>query len=221
MAQQDDCYCFSSALAGEAILKIIFLIMSGKFIVIYGVNNIGKTTHAKRLFRHLRQLGKKAVYIKYPVYKVKPSGEMLNKILRSGKPQKMSEEELQMLYVFNRYQFQPTLQKWLSERKIVVAEDYTGTGIAWGLTKGAKLNRLELMNKFLVQPDLEVLLCGRRKISAREKKHLHEESNYLLNKCAKVLNRLQKRYGWGKIKIAKDKDATEREIWKIVKTVIN
>jgi len=115
-------------------------------ITIYGINNIGKTTHAKNIVKRLKKSGKKAIYVKYPIYDLKPTGPFINKILRSKNSQKISEEELQMWYVLNRYQFEPTLKKYLKQNYIVIAEDYIGTGLAWGWTKGANLKWLENLN---------------------------------------------------------------------------
>jgi len=90
----------------------------GLFITIYGINNIGKSTHAKRLVERLKKLGKKAVYIKYPIYDLAPTGPFLDKVLRHSKKQKMPEEELQLWFVLNRYQFQPKLKKSCKGRAI-------------------------------------------------------------------------------------------------------
>lgn len=191
----------------------------GKFIVIYGINNIGKTVQSKRLVSHLRKLGKKAVYVKYPIYNAKPTGPLLDSILRSGKKQKLTEEELQLLFVLNRYQFQPTLLKWLQEGKYVVAEDYRYTGVAWGVSKGASRRLLEDMNKFLVQEDMAIFMEGRRTLTAKEKGHLHEEKDELVSQCARVFRRLAKKYHWKKILVSPDKDETEQRIWKIIKAI--
>ena len=120
------------------------------FITVYGINNVGKTTHTKRLVNRLREEGHDAIRIKFPVYDVHPSGDYLNTLLRSGQEQTISEQELQLWFVINRYQFQPTLIKWLEQGKIVVAEDYVGTGIAWGTAKGAPMKWLENLNKHLI-----------------------------------------------------------------------
>lgn len=190
--------------------------MKGTFITIYGINNIGKTTHAKRLVARLKKLGKPAVYIKYPIYSQKPTGPFLNKILRLSHRQKMKEEELQLWFVLNRYQFQPKLQKMLANGKIVVAEDYIGTGIAWGAAKGAELKELENMNKFLVQENMAILLDGKRTLNAREKKHLHEQNDPLVENCRKVYRKLAKKYEWKVVQVAPDRDVTAARIWKLV-----
>lgn len=183
------------------------------FITIYGINNIGKTYHAKRLASRLQKLGKKAVYIKYPIYTQKPTGPLLNRILRSHGKQKIKEEELQLWFVLNRYQFELKLKRMLREGKIVIAEDYIGTGIAWGTAKGASQRELENMNKFLVQPDVAILLEGMRKLHAREKKHLHERDDLLAAKCQKIYRKLARKYSWKVIQVDADRDMTAARIW--------
>lgn len=123
----------------------------GKFIALYGVNNIGKSTQAKVLVDTLKKAGYEAVYLKYPVYDLPPTGPKLNAILRNNKQQNISEEELQTLFRQNRLDYESELQKMLAEGKIIVAEDYTGTGIAWGVAKGLDLKWIEELNKNLLR----------------------------------------------------------------------
>ena len=65
----------------------------GKLITIYGINNIGKSTHAKLIVERLKQNGYKAFYVKYPVYNMEPTGVFLNEVLRGEGGQKISEDE--------------------------------------------------------------------------------------------------------------------------------
>ncbi len=132
----------------------------GKLIVIYGANNLGKTTQAKLLVEKLKQKGFEAEYLKYPIYEIEPTGPQLNHILRSGQPQSISEIELQQLYTQNRQDFEPQLKEKLAAGTIVVAEDYIGTGLAWGTAKGASLEELEKQNKDLIKEDLAIILEG-------------------------------------------------------------
>lgn len=170
--------------------------MKGKFITIYGINNIGKSTHAKILVENLEKAGHKAKYFKYPIYDLEPSGPIINKILRSEGSQKISEQELQLWFVLNRYQFEPELKKWLDEGYVVIAEDYTGTGLAWGTAKGLSLEWLETVNKFLVQEDFAILFEGQRNLEAKEDNHVHESDEDLVDKCREVLSKLADKYSW-------------------------
>lgn len=192
----------------------------GKFVTLYGINNIGKTTQAKLLVKRLKKEGFKAVYIKYPIYEVEPSGQYINKILRSHK-QKISEAELQLWFVVNRYQFQPELKKLLGKGYIVVAEDYVGTGIAWGVAKGLSMEFSESINKGLLSEDFAIMLEGRRNIIAKEKKHVHEQNDALIEKCRKVHEVLADKYGWKRVQIEQSIDGTAESLWKIVKKFLS
>lgn len=185
-------------------------------ITLYGINNIGKTTQALRLTEHLKNAGYDAVYVKYPVYDVEPSGTFLNKFLRSGKAQEISEEELQMWFTINRYQFEPVLRDWLKSGKIVVAEDYIGTGIAWGTVKGASTKWLETVNSHLIKEDLPILLDGERHLSAKENSHLHESNDEFMMRSRQVHLELCEKYAWIKIPVSGTKEETENLIWQTV-----
>lgn len=188
----------------------------GKLITIYGVNNIGKTTHAKRLVKNLRKAGKKARFVKYPAYSEEPSGTYLNKIIRSPGKQRIPEEELQLWFLMNRYQFQPKLIKMLEQGDYVVAEDYSGTGITWGHTKGGDLKWLEEVNKYLIKEDLAILIDGERSRKAEEKVHIHEKNSRLMKKSRGVFLKLGKKYGWKKVDLQVKKEDTEKRIWGVV-----
>ena len=56
----------------------------GKFIVIYGNNNSGKTTQAKLLVEKIKEQGLQVRYIKYPMYDLRPTGILINEYLRES-----------------------------------------------------------------------------------------------------------------------------------------
>jgi dTMP kinase len=187
----------------------------GKFITIYGINNIGKSTHSKLLVKRLEEQGHKVHYIKYPVYDVEPSGSFIDKILRSD-VQRIPEDELQLWYVLNRYQYQPELKRLLDEGYIVVAEDYTGTGIAWGCAKGLDEQWLEIVNKNLIKEDLGILMEGVRDVRAREDVHVHEQNDDLIERCEGIHSHLADKYGWKRVELQEKIEDTAVLIWDIV-----
>ena len=190
------------------------------FITLYGINNIGKSTQALRLVERLKAEGFDAVYVKFPVYDVEPTGVYLNQFLRSGGAQEISEEELQMWFAMNRFQFEPTLREWLKDGKVVVAEDYTGTGIAWGMVKGASKEWLESLNRPLIKEDLAVLLDGERFVHATEEGHIHETNEEFMKLARQIHLDLGEAYGWVKIPVQPTKDETEALVWEVVKVHI-
>ena len=189
--------------------------VKGLFIAIYGVNNIGKSTHCRILADRLKRTGYEVVSLKYPIYDLEPTGTELNRILRQ-KEQNISEEELQTLFTQNRKDFEPQLRKYLEEGKIVIAEDYTGTGIAWGMTKGLSLEFMEKLNSGLLREDFSILMTGHRDARATEKHHIHEQNAALLSSVSKIFVQLAGRYGWKVIEIQQSIPDTADLIWKYV-----
>ncbi len=187
--------------------------MKGKFITIYGVNNIGKSTQAQILVKRLVESGYPTKYLKYPLYDLAPTGPQLNQLLRNSSHQTISEADLQTLITHNRKAFEPQLIEMLNEGNIVIAEDYSGTGIAWGMAKGLTFEYMEKLNAELIREDLSLLLTGQRSITAREEGHLHEKDDQLLDKVSDILLSLSDKYGWGKIMVQKTKEETSELIW--------
>jgi dTMP kinase len=192
----------------------------GKFIVLYGINNLGKSTQAKLLVERLQQAGLATEYIKYPNYDLEPTGPQLNEILRSGRIQTMPEIELQTLYAQNRRDYQPTLIEMIKAGKTVVAEDYTGTGLAWGVTKGAALEELEQINGDLIKENLAILLDGERFLEGKESNHLHEKNDDLMNRCRATHRELAERYGWQIVNANQPPEVVADQTWQIVKNVL-
>lgn len=192
--------------------------MKGKFIVIYGINNIGKSTQARLLAGRLKHEGIEARYVKYPIYDLEPTGPRLDRILRHDAESDIRETDLQMIYAQNRRDFQRELQEILEKGKWVVAEDYTGTGIAWGWTKGADLDTLENMNRDLLKEDLAILLDGDRFIEGKEHNHIHERQDALADECRKNHLAFAERYGWSVVDANRSIDEVQSDIWEIVKS---
>lgn len=189
----------------------------GLFIVIYGINNLGKSTQAELLVESLAKAGLKAQYLKYPIYDLTPTGPLINEVLRGAGGQKMSEEDLQQIYTQNRRDFQPQLIKLIDEGVNVVAEDYVGTGLAWGWSKNADLEKLIISNKGLLKPDIEILLDGERFIEAKEQGHLHESNDELVEKCRANHLHLAARFNWAVVNANQEIEEVQEEILKVIK----
>lgn len=188
----------------------------GKFITIYGINNIGKSTQSRILVENLTRAGYKAKHIKYPVYDLAPTGHFLDSVMRNPDGQKISEDELQLWFVMNRYQFEPELKKLLSEGYIIIAEDYSGTGIAWGTAKGLEQNWLEEANKYLLKEDFSILFEGKRNLIAREDNHVHEQNDLLIEKCTKVFLELADKYSWQKFQLQEKIEDSAKALLELV-----
>lgn len=185
-------------------------------ITLYGINNIGKSTQAHLLVERLRAEGHAVEYVKYPIYELAPSGPFIHEQIKSGKGQNVSEEELQLWYTLNRFQFEPTLKAWLAEGKIVVAEDYIGTGLAWGMAKGADGEWLKTVNSSLLAPDFSILLDGERFTEAVEAGHAHETDAALMDRCRQTHLQLAKEQGWTVVPVVPGVEVVAENLWEVV-----
>lgn len=194
-------------------------VFTSKFIVIYGPNNIGKTTQMRLLAQRLIEQKYYIAYLKYPIYNLAPTGPMINEILRQSQlsmdfeqdkyslqiakilkkkvnPENI-EKEVQKLYVQNRKDFQDHLKGMIKAGMTVLAEDYVGTGIAWGMTRDVDLEFLENINKNLLRPDIAILLDGERFTTGKEERHRNEDiASQMWEKNRKIYQMLGEKYNW-------------------------
>ena len=148
----------------------------GRFIVIYSSNNLGKSKQIELLEAVWQSMDRPYTKLKFPIYESE-TGELINRALRGVGEEKLviSEAELQVLYAENRRQFEPELLRLLEEGD-VIAEDYVGTGLAWGLTRGVPREYLDEINAGLLEPDITILLDGDRFTSGIERQHRNESA---------------------------------------------
>lgn len=190
--------------------------MKGKFIVFYGINNLGKSTQAKKLADRLVAEGYKAEYLKYPVYDLEPSGKLINQYLREGNPYNLTAREVQLMYVWNREHYEPTLKHKLESGIHIVCEDYVGTGLAWGIGTGVDETFIKYLNAHLHKEDLAFLFDGDRFVEATEKTHKHETDEKLLDDVRQVYRRLGEEFGWSSINANDTIDQIHENIWQHV-----
>lgn len=168
----------------------------GLVIAIYGINNIGKTTQVNLLKDELEKSGKKTIIIKYPVYDLETTGPKINSYLRQGNPEKISAKEIQYFYAQNRKDFEPKLKEIIKENNFIILEDYTGTGISWGLGTGVLKEYLIDINKDLLKEDIAILMDGKRFLQAEEKNHKHENDFNLVDSVREKHLELAKEFNW-------------------------
>lgn len=195
----------------------------GKFIVIYGANNLGKSTQVTELAKKFSELGIDFIRVKYPIYNLEPTGPQINNILRHPDElnHEYTENELQQVFAQNRRDFQPTIRTLLEAQITVLAEDYTGTGIAWGLTREVSFEALEEYNKDLIIPNLAILLDGKRFTTKVEHKHRNEDGeDGIWEKNRQIHLELAERYGWKKVDANQSIEKVHEDIMKLVELIM-
>ncbi|MEI7621503.1 MAG: hypothetical protein WCJ51_03130, partial [Candidatus Moraniibacteriota bacterium] len=124
-------------------------------------------------------------------------------------------------YAENRIRYEAVLKKRLADGEWIVAEDYRGTGIAWGLTWGGQLDYLEDINEDLLKPDLEILMNGSRFLSAIEKDHRNEMDGERIMICKIFHELLAERYGWIEINANQKIKKVQADIIEKISVLIN
>jgi len=191
----------------------------GKLIVLYGVNNLGKTTQAKMLVESLLiQFSKNAEYIKFPIYNIEPSGSLITSYLKQGNPFQLTDQEFQFLQVLNRTQYQDTLKEKLNKGTWIIAEDYIGTGIAWGIARGLNKDLLTKLNSHLIQEDLGILFSGQPFTDNIDQSNIHETNTKLTKQAINAFNTIADEYSWHKINSENIKDQVQQDIINIIKS---
>lgn len=192
----------------------------GLFVVLYGPSGVGKTKQLDLLEERLRQERVSVKRVEYPIYDLGEAGQKLKQVLwrRAAAP---SEEEMQALFAKNRQEFEPTLRGWLNSGVTVLAEDYKGTGIVWGVAKGIPIERMEEINKDFRDPDVSILIDGPRRLDLRPGEgHIYNTDEDEWYKARKVYLQMADRYGW--IRVGGDAPilTVAGRIWTVVRLAL-
>lgn len=202
-------------------MKLEPLVKRGKFIVLYGANNLGKSSQMKLLASRIINDSRQLISLKYPIYGLEPTGPIVNDILRGDKVKrdKMTESDVQKVFAQNRRDFQDILITLLNSNINIVAEDYTHTGTAWGMTRGLSFEELEIINKDLLVPDLEILMDGERFLTSIEKNHRNEGSTNDWNQSRMIYKDLAKRFNWPIVNANQSIEEVHEDIWDYIKKI--
>jgi dTMP kinase len=125
------------------------------FIVFEGLDQSGKQTQAERLRDWLKEGGRKARLVSFPDYGTS-IGEEIARALQGERD--YEPDVMQLLYVANRYERRPDLQRWLGGGLVLVADRYVASSIAYGEAQGLDPAWLTEIQKFLPPATMTILL---------------------------------------------------------------
>src|SRR3989475_7026105 len=103
--------------------------MSGSLIVFEGLDQSGKQTQAEMLRDRLKQDGRKARLVSFPDYGTS-IGEEIARALQGER--EYGPDVMQLLYVANRYERKPDLQRWLDGGLTLVCDRVLASTTACG-----------------------------------------------------------------------------------------
>ncbi|HEV8211601.1 MAG TPA: dTMP kinase [Vicinamibacterales bacterium] len=129
--------------------------MPGHLIAFEGLDQSGKQTQAELLRDYLREQGRKARLVSFPDYGTS-IGEEIARALSNERD--YGPDVMQLLYVANRYEKKPDLQRWLDGGLTLVSDRYTASSVAYGEAFGLDPVWLADMQRFLPPASLTILL---------------------------------------------------------------
>jgi dTMP kinase len=127
----------------------------GYLIVFEGLDQSGKQTQAELLRDQLKEDGRKARLVSFPDYGTS-IGEEIARALQGER--EYGPDVMQLLYIANRYERKPDLQRWLEGGLVLVCDRYAASSIAYGEAQGLEPTWLASMQKYLPEPSLTIML---------------------------------------------------------------
>ena len=124
-------------------------------IAFEGLDQSGKETQAKLLRDRVREAGRKARVVSFPDYGTS-IGEEIARALQGERD--YGPEVMQLLYVANRYERRPDIERWQQAGISLVFDRYVASSIAYGEAEGLDPAWLKDLQRFLPQPEVSILL---------------------------------------------------------------
>jgi dTMP kinase len=176
-------------------------------IVFEGLDQSGKETQAKALRARLERDGRRVHALSFPEYDT-PIGREIRQALDGAR--EFTPDVMQLLYVANRLEFKPQIDRWLAAGDVVVCDRYAASSVAYGEAQGLDSAWLTEIQRSLPKADVTVLLdiapetAVRRKSTGRDR---YERDLGLLARVRQSYRRQATAPDWCLIDAEADKDA--------------
>ena len=188
--------------------------MTGKGLLIAfeGLDQSGKQTQAERLKAALEARGRHAVLLDFPSYETH-IGKEIGAGLQGQR--EYGPDTMQLLYVANRYEKKPQIERLLAEGTVVICDRYLASSIAYGEAQALDGAWLRDVQKYLPVADLTILLdiapetAAGRKTTNRDK---YERDLALLSRVRESYRRQAQSAGWLRLDGERPKDAVAADV---------
>jgi len=165
-------------------------------IAFEGLDQSGKETQAKHLRARIEQDGHRVHPLAFPEDST-PIGQEIRKALAGER--EFGPDVMQLLYVANRGEFRPKLERWLAAGDVVMCDRYRASSIAYGEAQGLDPVWLSDIQQYLPPADLTILLdiapetAVQRKATGRDR---YERDMSLLARVRESYRRQAAQPGW-------------------------
>jgi len=190
--------------------------VTGLIIAFEGLDQSGKQTQAEMLRDRLRADGHKSRLVSFPDYATS-IGEELARALAGERD--YGADVMQLLYVANRYERKPDLERWLDGGLILVSDRYTASSIAYGEAFDLDASWLIEMQKFLPPAALTIFLdidpetAVQRKAAGRDR---YERDLAMQRRVRDSYKRQAGQQGWVVLDGERPKDVIAADVFSAV-----
>ncbi|SRR5579875_605705 len=191
----------------------------GLLLSFEGIDASGKNTQSNMLLDFLRAKGLPCEYLSFPVYSTAIGQEIA--AFLSGKKE-YTLESRHLLYATNRYEFKDQIERWLDEGKIVIANRYCESNLAYGVASGLELEWLRNIESLMPQADYVFLLRATTSLSSTRKSGRDKfESNLdFLKRVSEVYEALAEQDRWISINADGSIDLIHHEISNLTMSLV-
>jgi len=194
--------------------------MKGLLIAFEGLDQSGKQTQAERLKSEIERRGRRAVLLDFPSYETH-IGQEIDEGLHGGRD--YGPDVMQLLYVANRYEKKPLIEKLLGEGTVIVCDRYLASSIAYGEAQELDGDWLRDIQRYLPPPDLTILLdiapetAAGRKRSNRDR---YERDLELLSRVRDSYHRQARAADWVQFDGERPKDDVAADVLTAVSALL-
>lgn len=156
---------------------------AGVLLAFEGIDQSGKKTLSALLMERLREAGIQGETISFPDYTT-PIGQELKRYF-AGK-RDYPPQTRHLLFAANRWERKRDIESWLQAGKVVLANRYMASGVAYGMAHGLEKGWLWNLEEGLPQPAQTFLIDIPPEVSFARKsreRDLYEEQKDLLKKA--------------------------------------
>ncbi len=168
----------------------------GCLIALEGIDKSGKGTQAKLIKKWLASLGYDVEIISFPDYST-PIGREIKAFLSGERT--FSSYVRQLLYAANRWERKDDIEKWLSLGKIVIADRYTPSGLAYGLANNLPLKWMLCLEDGLPKANIVIVIDISVNEALSRIKHsqdVYERDIHFLKRVRESYLRLARKFNW-------------------------
>ena len=184
----------------------------GLLIAFEGLDQSGKQTQAERLKAAVEARGRTAVLLDFPSYDTH-IGHEIGAGLQGQRD--YAADTMQLLYVANRYEKKPQIDRLLADGAVVICDRYLASSVAYGEAQGLDGAWLREIQKHLPPPALTILLdiapetAAGRKTANRDK---YERDLALLSRVRESYRRQAEGPGWLRLDGERPRDAVAADV---------